>query len=367
MISSRLLFFVCAASVVSCSSWNESDSAFDKDVVVAVDTQASALRVHISGVKLKSATIAGQRASCDASHGFCDDVLIPASSLPAGTSQVEVQASGETYSGETGQMRRMVDVQRAPVKPELSVFSCGAKQGVRCLEEGHELTMWDSSSAWDDDRGAVLRATAAEGVSIQVLGQTLRSSGKGIHTEFQLTRDAILTNLGVDANGLFARFSVVAKGEVEERLNIKCRDIEATVFKDFKDVAGKGVAFPGDPPPNQSRGTLVIGERTRMLGDATAPAQVSQLVIVKRREADRNGCSYTDGSSRPPVGYAYVSFDEELVVYERITGKELRRKTFKAPSAKKTTFCPDTIAGQPDGNVDVLPALADEDAWLRNP
>jgi hypothetical protein len=167
---------------------------------------------------------------------------------------------------------------------------------------------------------------------------------------------------------------VTTDSTASDVLRLSSRAVAASLEGRILAAAGSPINLGGgDAAP--VRGSLLFVKRDRTvvhLGGGSKLADVDRVAVVSPVKRKLPACSYMGSGGFTGLDHAAV--DDEIVVYDRRTGKERAKRTFAAvkrdcPASIKTEV--QTIAGVPVSTTTAAPPVLDvpddaaELAWLR--
>lgn len=262
-----------------------------------------------------------------------------AESFPIGTTKVKVKLVGETRNAlrkwSKAELVVDADVVRSPLKPRARVTGGSAISG-GC---GNDRVCVNAPSI-DITTGKVdLSVYAPTGTKVEVLGRSL--VGKGMNTAapaaFDLSREVLASS--VEGGRVPITVKVTSPDGVTETKS-SSMEVAAISVRTALDKVKTGPVRFANEPGTVGPSRVVAFKRsssTTFHGKGTLP-ELELVAFAQTLPARNQSCgTYVGQTTGRRVTITNSAYDEEVIVYERKTGRIRTRRTFRAPMPSCTS------------------------------
>ena len=281
------------------------------------------------------------------------NATIPAEAFPVGKSHHKVTVKGEAKGPfkkwKPVEVAREIDVDRPALPPRARLVSssgagCGFTSKRVCVTSP-DLSLSDGKATY------FLRAPAS--TKVEILGKTMvgKGSKENVQQAFDLSKEILATQVGGRTT---LPVKVTSPDGVSETTSVSIELDTFHVGRAF-DAAKKGPMRFGSESaavgPSKAV-ALVNGSILSFRGKGTL-AELELVAFVESLPARHLGCgTYVGERTGRRITITNSAYDQEVVVYERKTGKVRTRRTFRAnmPACESSISSQYTgIKGEVDG------------------
>ncbi len=278
---------------------------------------------------------------------------IPAESFPVGKSHHKVTVKGEAKGPfkkwKPVEVVREVDVVRAALPPRARLVSTS---GVGCGFTSKRVCVTSADYSLTEGK-TTYNLRAPVGTKVEVLGKTMVAKGskESVQQSFDVSKELLATQVGGSSS---FPVKITSPDGVSESAQSTLPLDSFRIGRAF-DAAKKGpMRFanePGAVGPSKVV-ALVNGSILSFRGKGTL-AELELVAFTESLPARHQSCgTYVGEKSGRRVTITNSAYDQEIVVYERKTGKVRTRRTFRAnmPACESSISSQYTgIKGEVDG------------------
>ncbi len=293
------------------------------DVVVVRATPKNYDKTLVRGVEIEGKTRVGP--------GY-GDAMFPAELFPVGKSRVKVTVKGEVKSIAIKKWKPVdvpveIDVERKALPPRARIVTEG---GAGCGFTSARICITTPNPSFADGKTSYF-FSGPVGTKIELQGKTVVTKGatERVMAPFDFSKELLATPVNGSST---LTFKVTSPDGITQSASTQLQLTPQRMGRTLDAVKKGPLRFASEPMTVGPSKVVALVEPSGVVfrGQGTLP-QLELVAFVESLPARSRDCgTYVGSKTGKRVTISNSAYDEEIVVYERKTGKVRTRRTFRA-------------------------------------